>query len=172
MHSSTETVLRTVSCSFDLTRVIRRESVLVLWQGSGCGNSSAHLCVCLRPGLCAQQPPALGAAGFLCLHALCCNISQLLFVCLFVVDCLPALLQYTCIAASDHYVACGANTGGVYLFARHSRKYLQLISNKVCISDDLGHVVFRIKRLIWNPMVALQMADRCESRVEKNGHFE
>ena len=38
--------------------------------------------------------------------------------------------QYTCIAASPHYVALGANTGGVYCFHRDSLRYIRILSNK------------------------------------------
>ena len=39
--------------------------------------------------------------------------------------------QYTCVAASQHYVALGANTGGVYCFQRDGYKYIRILANKV-----------------------------------------
>lgn len=39
-------------------------------------------------------------------------------------------VQYTCVAASEKYVAFGANSGGVYCFCGNPLKYIRLLTNK------------------------------------------
>src|SRR5690606_15063880 len=39
-------------------------------------------------------------------------------------------VRYTCVAASEHYLAFGANTGGLYCFERSSLRFLRLIAGK------------------------------------------
>jgi len=43
---------------------------------------------------------------------------------------LPSL-QYTCVASSEHYIAFGANTGGVYCFYRRGYRYIRILANQV-----------------------------------------
>ena len=47
-----------------------------------------------------------------------------------IVCCVPPM-QYTCITASERYVALGANTGGVYCFHRDGLKYIRILANRV-----------------------------------------
>ena len=49
--------------------------------------------------------------------------------CYYCVLCSP--MQYTCITASERYVALGANTGGVYCFHRDGLKYIRILANRV-----------------------------------------
>ena len=46
-------------------------------------------------------------------------------------------MQYTCITASERYVALGANTGGVYCFHRDGLKYIRILANRVSGLDTL-----------------------------------
>ena len=50
-----------------------------------------------------------------------------------------SLLQYTCVAASQHYVALGANTGGVYCFHRDGYKYIRILANKVHLQQPYNY---------------------------------
>lgn len=40
-------------------------------------------------------------------------------------------VQYACVATSEHYIALGANTGGVYCFHRQGYRYIRILANQV-----------------------------------------
>ena len=64
-------------------------------------------------------------------------------------------MQYTCITASERYVALGANTGGVYCFHRDGLKYIRILANRVSRLDTLLGVwrlmyFSRVLAILWS----------------------